>query len=180
MSSLVTLNKKPLIGREIQIGNNGEILVKGPPLFQGYLGEKKQEDWFATGDLGDFQDGKLTIIGRKDWMFISGGENIQPEEIEQELLMFSDILEAVVIPKNDPEFGKRPVAFLKVLTQINIRQIQTTLQNRLPKYKIPISFHILDEIPKINGFKINRFILSQIANYQLDEKNSGQKKPAYL
>ena len=164
MSSMVTLNGKVLPGREVRLGEDGEIWVKGPCLFQGYLGEKPQKDWFATGDLGRFDNGNLHILGRKDWMFISGGENIQPEEIERELLALPEVLEAVVVGKEDPEFGKRPVAVVRAQQPFDLKRMQTALTDRLPKYKIPIALHIFDEIPKKNDFKVDRFILSQLIN----------------
>jgi O-succinylbenzoic acid--CoA ligase len=120
------------------------------------------------------------IDGRKDWMFISGGENIQPEEIERELLLIPEVLEAVVIGKNDPEFGKRPVAFVRAEKTFDFKRMQTVLCNKLPKYKIPIELHLIDELPKRNDFKVDRFILSQHINGQLDRNISGQKKEPYL
>ena len=70
--------------------------------------------WFHTGDLGRLDAaGRLIVTGRRDTMFISGGENIHPEEIEREILRFPGVLEAIVAPVPDPEFGARPVAFLR-------------------------------------------------------------------
>lgn len=165
MSSLVTATYRPannhvghpLPGREIRIADDGEILVRGSCLFQGYYENGKitpPDNWFKTGDLGKWcpRDG-LAITGRKDWQFISGGENIQPEEIERELLTIPTIQEAVVIPKNDPEFGQRPIAIVKGTATLD--QIRSILQDKLPKYKIPIALIYIDEMPKI-GLKIDR------------------------
>ena len=58
----------------------------------------------------------MKMIGRKDSMFISGGENIQPQEIEERLSEISGIEQSIVVPVQDPEFGNRPVAFLKINT----------------------------------------------------------------
>ena len=81
-----------LPGREVSISGGGEILVRGETLFAGYVdGEKVDrpldaDGWFHTGDLGDLdEDGYLRVLGRSDNLFISGGENIQPEEIEEAL-----------------------------------------------------------------------------------------------
>jgi O-succinylbenzoic acid--CoA ligase len=180
MASMVTLNGSVLPNRELRISPDGEIWVRGPSLFQGYLGSSPQQDWFPTGDLGRYENGKLEIIGRKDWMFISGGENIQPEEIEQELLALPEIIEAAVLPIDDPEFGKRPVAVIKASTSFDLKWMQSQLSKRLPKYKIPIALLFIDEMPRKDNFKLNRFILSQYINSQLDPKKSGQKKTAYL
>ena len=77
-----------------------------------------------TKDLGRINaDGKLEIIGRKDWQFISGGENIQPEEIEAALLAIPGIRQATVLPITDPEFGERPIAFIDDDTGTHTRKI---------------------------------------------------------
>jgi O-succinylbenzoic acid--CoA ligase len=159
MASMVTLNNQILPGREVRLSSENEILVKGPMLFQGYLGENPPSEWFATGDLGKWDNG-LVITGRKDWMFISGGENIQPEEIEQTLLTIPEIYEAAVVGKEDPEFGKRPVAF--VVTTLSEKMIRKKLESLLPKYKIPVAFHFMNELPKKN-FKICR---SELKNWE--------------
>ncbi len=180
MGSMVTLNGNILPNREVRLAEDGEIFVRGPSLFQGYLGEPPISDWFGTKDLGSFINGKLEILGRKDWMFISGGENIQPEEIERELSGMEQVLEAVVLPIDDPEFGKRPVAVVRAGTPFTLQQMETYLREKLPKYKIPTALFLVDEIPRKDNFKLDRFILSQYINNQLDRDSSGQKKTAYL
>jgi len=157
-SSLFLANGFPLPGKEIEL-RGGEIFVRGDSLFQGYFNGQKLEPhkgWFGTKDLGRFDSKNgYSIIGRKDNLFISGGENIQPEEIERELLKIPEIIEAVVVPKQDPEFGARPVAWIRTIAPIDAKKIFKQLAERLPKYKIPIHFLNLDEIP-IDGLKIER------------------------
>lgn len=179
MASTVTLNGNLLPNRELKL-IDGEIFVKGPCLFQGYFGEKPHADWFGTKDLGRWANGKLEILGRKDWMFISGGENIQPEEIEAHLLTIPDVEEAAVLPVNDPEFGQRPVAVISSKRKLTLQEMQNHLSERLPKFKIPISLFFLNEMPRKNHFKLDRFILAQYIKDQLDRNASGQKKSAYL
>lgn len=163
MGSMVTLDGRVLEDRELRIDESGEIWVRGKCLFQGYFPEMKRDDWFPTGDLGAWTDKGLVIKGRKDWMFISGGENIQPEEVEMHLLAHPDILEAAVMPKEDPEFGKRPVAFVKANKRLEIREIQAFLRDRLAKFKMPVEIHYLDEIPKKNN-KTDRSLLAATAS----------------
>ena len=112
---------KVLPYRQISIASEGEILVRGEVLFKGYitgsrlpLPIRENDFWFPTGDIGQLdQEGCLTVTGRRDNMFISGGENIHPEEIEKELLSIQGIQEAIVVPQEDKLFGQRPVAFIK-------------------------------------------------------------------
>ncbi|MBF0512091.1 MAG: hypothetical protein HQL13_07185 [Candidatus Omnitrophica bacterium] len=87
------------------------------------------------------KDGCLTVTGRCDNMFISGGENIFPEEIEKALLKINGIEQAVVVPKEDKEFGHRPVAFLKFSNPLSKQEIIRCLQADLPSFKIPIVFY---------------------------------------
>ena len=158
----------PLPGREVRLNPDGEILVRGQTLFQGYWEKGRIEpppDWFPTGDLGriDKEEG-LAILGRKDWQFISGGENIQPEEIERHLLQIPAVIDAAVVPRSDPEFGQRPVAFVKSADpSFDLNKMQESLRERLPKYKIPVALFLLDELPK-NSLKIARKELFEIAN----------------
>lgn len=166
MGSMVLLRKKPALidgsfylgdplpKREIKLAPDGEIFVRGETLFNGYLGEERSpNEWFATGDLGKRHATEgIAIIGRKDWQFFSGGENIQPEEIEKYLLQIPGVLEAIVLPKEDPEFGARPVAVIRTnMTTISL----DSLKEYLPKYKIPIAIHLLTDFPK-TGLKTDR------------------------
>lgn len=127
----------PLPYREMKL-ENGEILVKGRTLFQGYF-PKLHEGWFSTKDLGTYKPDKgFAILGRKDRMFISGGENIQPEEIERALLENENVLDVYVAPSNDPEFGQVPIAYIK--TSLPIPQLKSYLMEKLPSFKIPRKF----------------------------------------
>lgn len=177
MASMVTFDGKLLPDRELRLAEDGEILVKGPCLFQGYLGSEPQTGWFPTKDLGKWVDGRLEILGRKDWMFISGGENIQPEEIEKLLLTFPEVIDAAVVGIDDPEWGKRPVAVVSGRS-FSYEEMRSRLEKHLPKFKIPIALFFLDELPKKNNLKLNRFLLTQYIKDQLVLNTSGQKNGA--
>lgn len=146
MSSAVTLGNV-LPYREVKI-QEGEIFVRGGTLFQGYwdtsLGRCMRpldsEGWLPTRDLGAWDaEGKLRILGRKDRLFISGGENIQPEEIERALCHIPGIIQATVIPMPDPEWGSRPVAFIEDTTQTHTASsLYLALASLLPSFKRPM------------------------------------------
>ncbi len=138
---------KPLVDGTVSISAAGEILVRGDQLFLGYLQPDgslhrplTEEGWFRTGDLGHLDEaGYLHVTGRRDNMFISGGENIQPEEIEAALRAIAGVEEAIVVPVEDAEWGRRPVAFVR-LEEGRARDpaaIETRLREILPGYKIP-------------------------------------------
>ena len=130
--------------RAVRLALDGEILVRGRTLFAGYLqpdGTLERPDvgggWFPTRDLGAWHavGGRpmLRIVGRKDRQFVSGGENVQPEEIERALLALPGIEEAVVVAVEDAEFGHRPVAFVR--GPDDLRALAATLP--LPAFKRP-------------------------------------------
>jgi O-succinylbenzoic acid--CoA ligase len=165
-----------LANRDLVISHEGEILVKGDTLAQGYLDGndlinlRDKEGWFHTGDVGYVDpQGALTVTGRMDNQFVSGGENIQPEHIENILNKIPDIAQAIVLPQSDDEFGKRPVAFLQLInTNISLEELEKNLRKSLPGYMIPIAFYRLPEHLTTDLIKISRH---EISKYVLDPNN---------
>ncbi len=152
--------------------SDGEILVKGETLFKGYVQGRTttlpvdDEGWFRTGDLGRLDsDGYLKFLGRKDNMFVSGGENIHPEEIEGVLSLFDEISEAIVVPIEDKEFGFRPVAFIRTRngTQIDERDVVSRLEHSVPRFKIPVSFYEWPDKAGESRLKPDRRYLAKLA-----------------
>ena len=135
-----------LSGRELCISDDGEILIKGETLFQGYLESDSlrlpvdSSGWFRTGDLGYLDaKGYLHVTGRKDNMFISGGENIYPEEIEALLKECDGVIDAIVVPIDSEKWGKRPIAFVRLQnsTEHSQKNLHDQIAAGLPKFKIP-------------------------------------------
>lgn len=140
---------KPLKYREVNIANDGEILVKGETLFCGYVRgrdlnpARTANGWFRTGDLGEIDgSGCLLVLGRKDNLFVSGGENIQPEVIERTLNEMEQVEKAVIVPVQDDEFGKRPAAFVRLKKGVDLKPaaIQKWLEGKVPRFMIPPYF----------------------------------------
>jgi O-succinylbenzoic acid--CoA ligase len=154
--------------REVSVSESGEILVRGQTLFAGYVeGEELDrpvdaEGWFHTRDLGELDEsGYLRVGGRMDNRFISGGENVQPEEIEEALCRLEGVDEAVVVPVPDEEFGARPVAFVRI-NDGESRDLARELEPFLPRFKIPIYFRPWpEEVPR--GMKADRAALGERA-----------------
>ena len=164
----------PLGDWTITIDDREEILVQGSPLFLGYWNGSNIEDPrdpngdFRTGDRGSFIDGKLYPLGRVDQMFISGGENIYPEEIED---VFHQIgIFAIVVPILDDRYGHRPVAFLRVSTLDSDieRTINTAMHTHLPKFKHPD--HLLLWPEEVSTYKPSRRHLQDIAGMWITEQ----------
>ncbi|MEN8153155.1 MAG: o-succinylbenzoate--CoA ligase [Acidobacteriota bacterium] len=135
--------------RELKIEKDGEIMVRGKTLFKGYIEgggkiiKELKNGWFPTGDMGGLKpDGSLLITGRKDNMFISGGENIYPEEIERELLNIPGLEEAIVVCIKDKKYEERPVAFINMKAggDKTKEEIVKLLRSKLPPYKVPDRF----------------------------------------
>ena len=167
--ALVTAGR-PLAFRELSVAADGEILVRGRTLFRGYVegtGIRPARDtsgWFHTGDLGRLDaDGRLIVSGRRDTMFISGGENIHPEEIEREILRFPGVLEAIVAPVPDPEFGARPVAFLRTVdgSLPDAAELDRFLRLTLPGFKMPRRYLAWPDIEE--GMKPDRRTIAALA-----------------
>ncbi len=171
-SSMVTLgladatghSGRLLLNRELRIDEHGEIWVKGETLFMGYLERDclrrpcDKEGWFATGDLGAFDTrGRLHWKGRKDNLFISLGENVQPEEIETLLLTAPGVRQAIVVPISDPESGAFPVAFIDQEKTIDAPSLQQFLKKHLASFKVPRHFFSLNAS---YGLKPSRHFLS--------------------
>jgi len=185
MSSQITMNLQPTAScgkvlpfREIHTSSDGEILVRGKTLFLGYWDPQaglqlplNSEGWFFTSDYGEINStGELYFKGRKDLLFISGGENIQPEEIEIALLTLPGILDAVVVPLEDEEFGARPVAFLqKQKDEDSSEKILEQLTNLLPRFKLPIYFFPMSDDSKESPLKKNRKYYARLAKELVNE-----------
>jgi O-succinylbenzoic acid--CoA ligase len=132
--------------REIKLGPDGSIRLRGECRFAGYVDVESlaqpfdEEGWFNSGDLGTMDEaGRLMVLGRSDAMFVSGGENIYPEEIEIALCQIEEIEHAVVVAISNREYGSRPVAFVKMTQGRGIEpdRIRDRLREFLPGYKIP-------------------------------------------
>lgn len=131
---------------ELKLSDEGEILLKGPSLFERYFWKEAINGWFPTRDLGRFNgQNELEIIGRKDRQFISGGENIIPEEIEQLLLQYPDVIEARVEPEANLEFGMCPIAKLYCKNSLSEELLRQFLSKHLPRFKIPKKILISSE-----------------------------------
>jgi O-succinylbenzoic acid--CoA ligase len=157
--------------REVRLADDSEILVRGATLFAGYVEGKEVErpeangGWFPTGDLGAWTeaDGQrmLRVVGRKDHLFISGGENVQPEEVEAALGQLPGIRQAVVVPVADAEFGQRPVAFVEA-ERWAPEAWRKALTRSLARFKIPIAFHPWPDDAQ-RGMKVRRSVLQKLA-----------------
>ena len=109
----------PLDGLELRIGKDSEIEVRGPTLFTAYLFDERAtaaargDGWLKTGDFGALDpSGRLTVLGRRNDLLISGGENVYPAEIEAALVQHPAVRDAGVLALDDAHWGQVPLALV--------------------------------------------------------------------
>ena len=145
----------PCEGVEVRIADDGEVLVRGYGVMQGYLDEPEataraidDDGWLHTGDLGNFDDtGRLRVVGRKKDMFIVGGFNAYPAEIEGFLLEHPAVAQAAVIGIPDDRLGQVGKAFVVVKTKVSEDELLVWCRERMAGFKAPRSIEFLDELP---------------------------------
>ena len=153
--------------RELRLGPKNEIQVRGKTLFLGYWLESQclslpltMDGWFSTGDIGVVANGHWQISGRIDDMFVSGGENIHPTEIERVLNAILRPTKLMVVGVPHAEFGHRPVAIMD--PPIPIDDLRRRLERHLPSFKIPDSvvpwISELDQWDKLSRKKAVRLL----------------------
>jgi acyl-CoA synthetase (AMP-forming)/AMP-acid ligase II len=144
--------------QSVATGVQGDICTRGPAVFAGYWNNPEataqafRGGWFHTGDLGTMDArGFVTITGRSSDMYISGGSNVYPREIEEALLTLTGIAEAVVFGVPDAQWGEVGVAVLAArdsTTPLTQDQVLAHLQPLLAKYKWPRTINFWTSLPK--------------------------------
>jgi long-chain acyl-CoA synthetase len=151
--------------KELEIGEPGEIIVKGPQIMMGYYNKPEEtkealwDGWFLTGDLGKFdEDGYLTIVDRKKDMIIAGGYNIYPVELDDVLMGHPKILEACTIGIPHEYRGETVKAFAvtKEGETLTDEEVVNYCKENLAAYKVPKIIEFIDELPKSAVGKILR------------------------
>ena len=149
----------------VPTGETGEVVISGPTVMQGYLGNPDEtaktirDGWLHTGDVGFLdEDGYLTLVDRIKDMIIRGGENLYPKEIESILFEVDGVLEAAVVGKPDPILGEVPVAYVALYPDSPVTETELLAHCRthLTRVKVPVSITIVDAIPKNPVGKIDK------------------------
>ena len=159
---------KPLKHRTFELDEDGVILVGGRTLFKHYIADgqiiPRKGDLFRTSDLGKInQNGALKILGRRDQVFISGGENINPFEVEKAIFDTGLASTAFVVPVPDEDFLNAAWAFVESDAPHPEALIQAVLRKTLPPYKIPKRIILLTPEDKGSGIKYSRKALEEKA-----------------
>lgn len=154
---------KPLKNCKIKINNEGEILISSNSLFKGYLTEDLmvaktfENNFYASGDIGYLDnDGYLFIEAKRTDLIITGGENVNPFEVENQILKIDGVQEVCVFAKLDKEWGQIIAAAIVTSKNLSDKDLSEFLRGRLSGYKIPKKFYFTDSLPKISIDKIDR------------------------
>ena len=151
-------------GEDVAPGQRGELIVRGPAVTPGYWNNPEatkaaftEDGWFHTGDVVEVDaDGFYSIVDRKKEMFISGGENVYPGEVERVIGGLRDVAEVAVVAVADAEWGEVGVAFVIPVagTAVEPGVIIEACRSRLAGYKMPRRVLIVDELPRTATGKI--------------------------
>jgi malonyl-CoA/methylmalonyl-CoA synthetase len=158
-------------GRPLAQGEEGEICIRGPNVFKGYLNrpdataEAMREGWFRTGDLGRLrrEDGYLEILGRAKDLIITGGYNVYPAEVEAVLMGMPGVDEAAVIGKPSQEYGETVHAFIvtKPGYKLEPETLLAEAGKHLAKYKVPRSIDLVTTLPRNAMGKVQKQVLRE-------------------
>jgi acyl-CoA synthetase len=159
-------------GRELSPGTDGELLIRGPDRFSGYMDANltataiDKDGWFRTGDIGFVdEDGYLQITDRVKDIIIRGGENISAAEIEELLLQMPVVSEVAVVAAPDPTYGERACAMVRVKPDggdVSLEAVRTHLAAAgLARQKWPESVRVVDEFPRTPSGKIKKAVLRE-------------------
>jgi fatty-acyl-CoA synthase len=162
-------------GSEAETGEPGELLLRGPQMFAGYFRDPERTrealapgGWLRTGDLARRSaDGAYSISGRRKEMFISGGENVFPGEVESVLCGHPGVSEVVVTGVSDPLWGEVGRAFVirrEGFEAITAADLITFARGRLAGYKVPRSVVFLSELPRLGSGKPDRHVLGTMSS----------------
>jgi long-chain acyl-CoA synthetase len=162
---LVEVRIETVDGRDGEVGEEGEICVRGPNLMTGYwhsseeTGFAMRGGWLHTGDIGRLDgDGYLYVVDRIKDLIIRGGINVYPRDIEDEMLTHPDVVAAAVVGKKDPMYGEEVVAFVQLRPGATVTEADLVefARDHISKAKYPRDVRIVDAIPLTSVLKTDR------------------------
>ncbi|WP_458455756.1 class I adenylate-forming enzyme family protein [Methanobrevibacter sp.] len=144
--------------------NQGEIALRGPAIAKGYWGNEEKtkasfldDGWFLTGDVGYLDDdNRLFITDRKKDMIVMSGWKIYPTEVEEVLIKYPAVKEIAIFSIDDCHRGEIPVAAVVWENEADDEGLISYARENLSRYKVPKKIFALDELPRVNGWKLLR------------------------
>ena len=159
-------------GAELPAGEIGHVRVSAPFAALGYWNDPEatrtvwSDGWYATGDMGVLDDGRLTLLGRSKEVINRSGHKILPIEVEREIARHPDVFQCAVVAAPDAEYGEVPWAFIQARDgkALDTEGLAGILRSGgLATYKIPARFIQLAEFPRVGGNKIDKKRLLDMA-----------------
>jgi O-succinylbenzoic acid--CoA ligase len=155
----IAYNGQPLDGVEVRI-NKECIELKSPSLFRAYRGLNTNDStggWFATGDSGTFDQDRIRVLGRRDDMIITGGENVWPNAVEKVVATFPGVMHVVVSGVDDEHWGQRVVAWIVSSRDVapSLDEIRKHVKTQLPSFCAPAEVRVVKEIPMTSLGKVD-------------------------
>jgi O-succinylbenzoic acid--CoA ligase len=146
----------PLDGVQVRIGPDNRIQVRGPTVSLGYVGEPERSptDWFTASDLGRIEpDGALVVLGRTDRLIVTGGENVDPVEVESEIERHPNVVEVTVIALPDQEWGE--VVAAAYAGEVSPDELRALVAPRLAAHAVPKRWLQVEALPRTDLGKID-------------------------
>lgn len=150
-------------GELCRVGQAGEMQLKGPVVTPGYwqnpdsTDKAFEEGWFKTGDqVVRDEEGYLFVVDRIKNMFISGGENVYPAEVERIMLQMDGVGEVAVVGVSDAKWGEVGHAFVVAQRHMTAEEVKIFCTSNMAKFKVPKHIEFVDALPKNDTGKINR------------------------
>jgi fatty-acyl-CoA synthase len=166
-------------GKDVGVGETGELWLAGPSVTSGYWNNPEEtarafvDGWFRTGDAAAYDaDGFYYLVDRRKDMFISGGENVYPVEVESAIAELDDVAEAAVIGVPDAKWGEVGRAYVipRAGQSLDAETVRAHVAGRLAKYKVPTTFVITDTIPRTASGKVQKHLLKERAAREMQDK----------
>ncbi|MCB0221732.1 MAG: o-succinylbenzoate--CoA ligase [Chrysiogenetes bacterium] len=159
-------------GCDVPADTEGEVWLRGPSLFSGYLSDVDassaavaSDGWFRTGDWGRRNEsGALMIVERRSDLILSGGENVYPAEVEAALESHAAVVEAGVFARPDERWGSRVAAAVVLRGPVDWEQLEAHCRERLAGYKVPREFFSCEGLPRTPTGKLQRARLREQAS----------------
>jgi long-chain acyl-CoA synthetase len=159
-------------GRDCPMGDPGEVVVRGPNVFQGYWHQPEAtaevldaDGWFRTGDVGLLDGGNLFLVDRKKDLIIVSGFNVYPREVEEVLYTHPKVAEAAVIGTSHPYTGEavKAVVVLRPGEEATADEITDFCRRSLARFKCPEVIEFVSELPHLPSGKVLRRALREQA-----------------
>ena len=163
--TLVRIANPENLDETLPDGTEGEVLVKGPQVFQGYLNQPEATassfhgEWYRTGDVGVMEeDGFVRLVARIKEVIITGGFNVYPVEVEEVLMEHPDIQDAAVVGLPREDGSENVVAAITLVegAALNPEGLKEFARENLTRYKVPRTFYHFEEMPRDQMGKIRR------------------------